>query len=182
MILHALKKPLSVGAVAAASPKLVMGIVSEVDSVHEVVVELGAGTGVITNALFENKNNARKVVSIEIDKQLAEIAKENLPEQADIIVGNAIKLTSFFDENQVDCIVCSLPLTLFSEEDLDKLFAGARAVLKDKGIFVFYLYRVGFWLHRYKKVTKKVGDYFPRVNQNKTIWCNLPPARVIVCS
>jgi len=180
MILHALKKPFSVGAVAAASSHLVTGMVSQVDNLHEVVVELGAGTGVITNALFENKN--RKVVSIEIDKQLAEIARENLPGNIDVIVGNAIKLPSFFEENQVDCIVCSLPLTLFSENDLDKLFSGVRSVLKEGGVFVFYLYRVGLWSHRYRKVTNKVGDYFSRVNQHKTIWRNVPPARVIVCS
>jgi phosphatidylethanolamine/phosphatidyl-N-methylethanolamine N-methyltransferase len=182
MILHALKKPFSVGAVAAASSHLVTDMVSQVDSLHEVVVELGAGTGVITNALFENNNKSRKVVSIEIDKQLAEIARGKLPGNVDVIVGNAIKLSSYFDENQVDCIVCSLPLTLFSEQDLDKLLSGARAVLKDEGVFIFYLYRVGFWFHRYKKVTNKAEDYFSRVSQNKTIWRNLPPARVIVCS
>jgi len=180
MILHALKKPFSVGAVAAASSHLVTGMVSQVDSLHEVVVELGAGTGVITNALFENKN--RKVVSIEIDKQLAKIARENLPGNIDVIVGNAIKLPSFFEENQVDCIVCSLPLTLFSEDDLDKLFSGVRSVLKQGGVFVFYLYWVGLWSHRYRKVTNKVGGYFSRVNQQKIIWRNVPPARVIVCS
>ena len=182
MILHALKKPLSVGAVAAASSHLVTDVVSQVDSLHEVVVELGAGTGVITNALIENKNKSRKLVSIEIDKKLAEIARANLAGKVDVIVGNAIKLPSYFEENQVDCIVCSLPLTLFSEQDLDKLLSGARSVLKDGGIFVFYLYWVGFWSHRYIKVTNKVGIYFSRVSQNKTTWRNLPPARVIVCS
>jgi phosphatidylethanolamine/phosphatidyl-N-methylethanolamine N-methyltransferase len=182
MILHALKKPLSVGAVASASSHLVSGMVSQVDSLHEVVVELGAGTGAITNALSKNKNRPRKVVSIEIDQQLAEIARDKLSGNGDVIVGNAIKLATFFDENQVDCIVCSLPLTLFSEEDLDRLLSGARAVLKDDGVFVFYLYRVGFWSHRYKKVTNKMENYFSRVRQNKTIWRNFPPARVIVCS
>jgi hypothetical protein len=38
---QALKKPLSVGAVSAASEKLVSGMVSQVDCLHEVVVEPG---------------------------------------------------------------------------------------------------------------------------------------------
>jgi phospholipid N-methyltransferase len=63
---------------------------------------------VITNALFKNNDNNRKIVTIEIDQQLADIARKRLPENVDVIIGNAIKLKSFFSENQVDCIVCSL--------------------------------------------------------------------------
>ena len=182
MILHAIKKPLSVGAIATASPTLVSKLVAHVDSGHRVVVELGAGTGVITSALFDKGIESQRLISIEIDKTLAAIAQKNLPQQVDVIVGDALNLDTFFDEDQVDCIVCSLPLTFFSEQDLDKLFLGIRIVLKDRGIFIFYLYRTGVWIHRYKKVTNKVGIYFPLVSQNKTIWQNLPPARVIVCS
>ena len=182
MILHAIKNPISVGAVASASAHLVSSMVAQVDRQHEVVVELGAGTGVITNALFEKENNRRKVISIEIDEQLAEIAKHNLPANVDVIIGDAIKLKSFFGNNQVDCIVCSLPLTLFSEQDLDQLLSSVRSVLKDGGVFVFYLYWMGIWSHRYKKVTEKAGKYFSRVSQDMTIWRNLPPARIIVCS
>jgi spermidine synthase len=35
---------------------------------------------VITNALFKNNNNNRKIVTIEIDQQLADIARKRLPE------------------------------------------------------------------------------------------------------
>ena len=181
MILHALRNPFAVGAVSAASSRLVTDVVSHVDSLHDVVVELGAGTGVITHALFENKSNRRSVVSIEIDRRLAKIARTKLPDDVEVIVGDAINLASFFVEDEADCIICSLPLTLLSDKDLSNLLADARKVLKDDGKFVFYLYRVGLWAHRYRKVMKRVGDYFSTVNENKTIWCNLPPARVIVC-
>lgn len=182
MILHALKNPISVGAVAPASSHLVNGMVAQVDRQHEVVVELGAGTGVITSALYENQSNRGKVISIEIDKHLAEIAKENLPANVEVIVGDAVKLKSFFGENQIDCIVCSLPLTLFSEQELSQLLSSVRTVLKDGGGFVFYLYWMGILSHRYNKVTEKVGDYFSRVQQDDMVWRNLPPARIIVCS
>ena len=181
MILHALKNPISVGAVASASSHLVSGMVAQVGRPHEVVVELGAGTGVITNALSKSENNRRKVISIEIDEQLAEIAKENLPANVDVIVGDAIKLKSFFGVDQVDCIVCSLPLTFFSERDLDQLLSAARSVIKTGGVFVFYLYWMGIWLHRYNKVIEKAESYFSRVDEDDTVWRNLPPARVIVC-
>lgn len=182
MILHALRNPYSVGAVAPASSQLVTSIVSQVNGLNEVVVELGAGTGVITNALLDDKTNNQKIVTIEIDRHLAKIARDNLPDCVDVIIGDAIEIATFFGENAVDCIVCSLPLTLFSVEDLECLLSGVRAVLKDQGKFVFYLYRVGVWSHRYKMVTRRAEDHFSRVSQHKTIWRNLPPARVIVCS
>ena len=181
MIMHALRNPFSVGAVAAASSRLVSGVVSQVDSRSEVVVELGAGTGVITRALLESRNHRRGVVSIEIDQRLAEIARASLPDSAEIIVGDAIDLNSFFTASQVDCIICSLPLTLLSRRDLDRLLAAARLVLKDGGLFVFYLYRLGLLTPRYRRVMSRVRDYFPAVTENGTVWRNLPPARVIVC-
>jgi len=179
MFLHALRHPLSVGAVAAASPQLVNDVVAQVDSRSEIVVELGAGTGVITHALLQQRNDRRRVVSIEIDPQLAEIVRARLS-GSEVIVGDALELSSYFAEGQVDCIICSLPLTLLSPRDLHILLDGARAVLKDGGMFVFYLYRLGVWRHRYQKVMRCVQGFFPSVSENKTVWRNLPPARVIV--
>jgi phospholipid N-methyltransferase len=180
MFLHALRNPCSVGAVAAASPQLVNAVVSQVDERSEIVVELGAGTGVITHALLQQRNSRRGVVSIEIDPQLAEIVRTRLSD-SEVIVGDALELASYFGEGQVDCIICSLPLTLLSSRDLHTLLDGARAVLKEGGMFVFYLYRLGIWRNRYRNVMRCMRDSFPDVSENKTVWRNLPPARVIVC-
>jgi phospholipid N-methyltransferase len=181
MILHALKNPLVVGAVAAASPRLARDVVSHVEPGCNVVVELGAGTGVITQALLQQRSNRHGVVAIEIDPQLADIARTRLGAAANILVGDALQLESYFDESQVDCIICSLPLTLLSSQDLDALLTGARSVLKSDGRFVFYLYRMGFWRHRYHRVIEKMRCHFPQIRENRTVWRNLPPARVIVC-
>jgi phospholipid N-methyltransferase len=181
MILHALRNPFAVGAIAAASPRLVTDVVSQIDNQSDVVVELGAGTGVITQALLESRNHRHGVVSIEIDRHLAEIARARLPDSAEVIIGDAIKLASYFDVDQVDSIICSLPLTLLSRQDLDELLAAARQVLKEGGQFVFYLYRMGLLTPRYRKVMRRARHYFSSVNENNTVWRNLPPARVIVC-
>lgn len=181
IVLHALRNPFSVGAVAAASPRLVSDVVSQVDSQCNVVVELGAGTGVITEALLQARNYRRGVTSIEIDQQLAGIARARLGQGAEVIVGDALDLASYFGTEQVDSIVCSLPLTLFSSQDLDSLLTAVRSVLKPGGSFVFYLYRMGFLSPRYQRVMQQMARYFCSVNENKTTWRNLPPARVIVC-
>ena len=181
IILHALRNPFSVGAVAAASPQLVNEMLSQIDNNADVIVELGAGTGVITQALVESRNRRSGVVSIEIDPHLADIARARLADSAEVIVGDALELPSMFTEGQVDSIVCSLPLTLFSSGDLDELLTGARGVLKDDGVFIFYLYRMGFWTQRYKNVLQHARQHFSCVSENRIVWRNLPPARVIVC-
>ena len=64
---------------------------------------------------------------------------------------------------------------------LDELLTGVRGVLKDDGIFIFYLYRLGFWTQRYKDVLQHARQHFSYVSENRIVWRNLPPARVIVC-
>ena len=181
IILHALRNPFSVGAVASASPHLVNEMLSQVECHADVIVELGAGTGVITQALVEGRNHRRGVVSIEIDPHLADIAGARLAGSAEVIVGDALELSSFFTEGQVDSIVCSLPLTLLSSGDLEVFLAGVSGVLKDGGVFVFYLYQMGFWNQRYKRVVQHARLHFSSVCENPIVWRNLPPARVIVC-
>lgn len=181
MILHAIKNPFAVGAVAAASPQLVSDMVAEVDARRDLVVELGAGTGVITRALLESRRYRRGLVSIEIDPRLAEIARNGRAEGAEVIVADALDLDYLFHAGRVDSIVCSLPLTLFSGARLDRLFEAARAVMSDDAAFVFYLYRMGLWTRRYQKVMARARRHFPTVIERPTVWRNLPPARVIVC-
>ncbi|MCP4334930.1 MAG: methyltransferase domain-containing protein [Gammaproteobacteria bacterium] len=181
LVLHAIRNPFSVGAVAAASPHLVSNVVSQVEDHHDVVVELGAGTGVITEALDNERQQRRGVVAIEIDPRMAEIAREKLSDDVEVIVGDAFELAMHFGEQAVDCVVCSLPLTLLSSRDLDALLTAARKVMKPDAVFVFYLYRIGLLTYRYQRVIKQVGRHFSSVTENRTIWRNFPPARVISC-
>jgi len=181
MVLHAFRRPLTVGAVAAASSQLVSRVVAEIDSLADLVVELGTGTGIITRALLEQRQYRPGVVSIEIDPQLAELARVGCAAGAEVMVGDALQLESLIEAGRADSIVCSLPLTLFSVKHLDQLFSGALESLKPGGVFVFYLYRTGFWGRRYRRVMTHARRHFASVDEGRTVWRNLPPARVIVC-
>jgi phosphatidylethanolamine/phosphatidyl-N-methylethanolamine N-methyltransferase len=181
MVLHAFRHPLTVGAVAAASPQLVSQVIAEIDSLADLVVELGTGTGIITRALLEQRQYRAGVVSIEIDPQLAELARVGCADGAEVMVGDALQLESLIEAGRADSIVCSLPLTLFSATQLDQLFSGALASLKPGGAFVFYLYRPGLWGRRYRRVVTHARKHFASVDEGQTVWRNLPPARVIVC-
>jgi len=181
MFLHAFRHPLTVGAVAAASPQLVSQVIAEIDSHADLVVELGTGTGTITRALLEQRQYRPGVISIEIDPQLAELARLGCADGAEVMVGDALQLESLIEAGRADSIVCSLPLTLFSATHLDQLFSGALGSLKPGGVFVFYLYRTGLWGRRYRRVVKHARKHFASVDQGQTVWRNLPPARVIVC-
>lgn len=178
MFKYAIKKPFSVGALASSSSRLVKNITSHVPSDCSIIVELGAGTGVITKPLGQK---GCKVVSVEIDDSLATETKKIVSNNVEVVVGDAIEVDSFVGGGDADCIVCSLPLTLFSEGELKRLLESSRKVLKEGGVFVFYMYRVGVWWPKYGKVLDIMKESFSNVSPANTTWLNFPPARVIVC-
>ncbi|SIT41466.1 conserved hypothetical protein [Paraburkholderia piptadeniae] len=68
-IKHWLKNPAAVGAIAPSSPYLARAMAQPADQ-FDTIIELGAGTGVITDALIERNPSAR-LIAFELDPALA---------------------------------------------------------------------------------------------------------------
>lgn len=77
------------------------------------VVDLGTGTGVIP-ILFTGKINAEKIYGIEIQKEVAQMAKRSvklnkLEEKIEIINENILNLKNIFKKGSIDAIVTNPP-------------------------------------------------------------------------
>lgn len=77
------------------------------------VLDLGTGTGILS-ILLSGKTNLNKIYGIEIQKQVAEMAKRsvklnNLEDKIEIINENIKNLANIFEKNSFDAIVTNPP-------------------------------------------------------------------------
>jgi len=140
------------------------------------VLELGPGTGIVTEALLKRGLREEKLIAIEHNPKLASLLHKRFP-RANVIVGDAWQLDELLRDRlqpveSVGAVISSLPLLNFSEEQAEALAQKIRAVLEPQGSWVQYSYRI----HR----LRPRGAASFRLHASKIVWFNLPPARVSV--
>jgi phosphatidylethanolamine/phosphatidyl-N-methylethanolamine N-methyltransferase len=172
-----LAHPQRTGSIVPSSRKLAAAmshwLPSDPDSY---VLELGPGTGAVTQALLEHGLREERLVAIERNPKLAHLLGQRFP-RAHIISGDAWQLDDLLrSRNQpiasVGAVISSLPLLNFSMEQAEALAQKIRAILEPQGTWVQYSYRIGKGRPR--------GSSSFQLLASKIVWLNLPPARVSV--
>ena len=169
--------PQRTGSVTPSSPKLAAAMARWLPSDPEsFVLELGPGTGAVTQALIERGLREERLVAIERNPKMARLLRQRFP-SAHIITGDAWHLDDLLREchepiESVGAVISSLPLLNFPPDEADALAEKIRAILEHGGKWVQYSYHLGNGHH-------KSAMHFQRL-ASKIIWLNLPPARVNV--
>jgi phosphatidylethanolamine/phosphatidyl-N-methylethanolamine N-methyltransferase len=169
--------PQRTGSVTPSSPKLAAAMARWLPSDPEsYVLELGPGTGAVTQALIERGLREDRLVAIENNPKLARLLHRRFP-RAHIITGDAWQLDVLLREQaepieSVGAVISSLPLLNFPPAEADTLAEKIRAILEHGGKWVQYSYHLGNGHH-------KSATRFHRL-ASKIVWLNLPPARVSV--
>ena len=172
-----LANPQRTGAVTPSSPKLAAAMARWLPSDPEsYVLELGPGTGAVTQALIEHGLREERLVAIENNPKLARLLRLRFP-RAHIITGDAWHLDVLLRQHDepiesVGAVISSLPLLNFPAAEADALAEKIRTILEHGGKWVQYSYHLGNERHR-------SATRFHRLASN-IIWLNLPPARVSV--
>jgi phosphatidylethanolamine/phosphatidyl-N-methylethanolamine N-methyltransferase len=140
------------------------------------VLELGPGTGAVTQALLQRGLREEKLVAIERNPKMARLLCKKFP-RARIITGDAWHLDDLLrkcDEpvKSVGAVISSLPLLNFPPEEAEALADKIREVLEPQGNWVQYSYQIGRRRPR--------GSSSFQLLASKIVWFNLPPARVSV--
>jgi phosphatidylethanolamine/phosphatidyl-N-methylethanolamine N-methyltransferase len=169
--------PKRTGSVVPSSKRLAAAMAQWLPADPEsFVLELGPGTGIVTEALLRRGLREDKLVAIENNPKLAQLLRERFP-QAQIITGDAWRLDELLRQRRepiesVGAVISSLPLLNFSEEQAEALAQKIRAVLEPQGNWVQFTYRIN-------KLRPRGAARF-RLHASKIVWFNLPPARVSV--
>jgi len=172
-----LVNPQRTGAVTPSSPMLASAMARWLPrDPDSYVLELGPGTGAVTDALFKRGLRQDRLVAIDNNPTMVKLLRKRFP-CAHIIAGDAWKLDELLRElpgsiSQVGAVISSLPLLNFPKEQADDLARKIRDVLEPRGRWVQYSYQI------IKDRSRGAGDF--RMVASKIIWWNLPPARVHV--
>ncbi|MBW8268120.1 class I SAM-dependent methyltransferase [Caldovatus aquaticus] len=138
-----LANPLQMGSVIPSSPSLCRKIAALVARAEdEVVVELGAGTGVVSRALLAAGVPPDRLVVVEIVREMAEHLRAVLPSGAQVLCGDAFALAETLPRcwhGKVGTVICGIPLVMLPLAQQRRFVEAVEAVAPGRG-FLLYTY------------------------------------------
>ncbi len=167
-----LKAPHRVGALTPASRHLARAMAEQIAPERGLVIELGGGTGSVTQALLEAGLPPERLVVIERDPAFYALLKKRFP-LSKILRGDASRLGALLAPLGINCaaaVVSSLPLLSMPKPLRQRIVEESFALLAEHGTFIQYTYGAFSPLRRRKSGLK--GEIAERV------WRNFPPASV----
>jgi phosphatidylethanolamine/phosphatidyl-N-methylethanolamine N-methyltransferase len=170
-----IEKPLHMGAVMPSGRVLARTMAQYVDiNSSGPVVELGPGTGAITNALIEHGVDQKRLVLVEYNPGFCALLRDRYP-LAKVVQGDAYALRdALWDvlSAPASAVVSGLPLVTKPMLTRLKLIRDAFLALAPGAPFVQFTY----------SVAPPIPKSLPGVSTeaSERIWMNLPPARVWV--
>jgi phosphatidylethanolamine/phosphatidyl-N-methylethanolamine N-methyltransferase len=170
-----IEKPLHMGAVMPSS-KLLARTMAQYVAVESKgpVIELGPGTGAITNALIEHGVDQKRLVLVEYNPGFCALLRDRYP-HAKVVQGDAYALRDSLRavlDAPASAVVSGLPLVTKPMLTRLKLIRDAFVALAPGAPFVQFTY----------SVAPPIPKSLPGVSTeaSERIWMNLPPARVWV--
>ncbi|HEY4265411.1 MAG TPA: methyltransferase domain-containing protein [Micropepsaceae bacterium] len=168
--------PLSVGAVAPSSVWLARAVAAQMDlNQAGPILELGPGTGAITEAILRRGVPPDRLTVIEYDPAFARQIAARF-HGVNVILGDAFELGKLLAERgsqRFSAIVSGIPLLNFTPEKRRSLLEGSFEHLRPGGPFVQFSYGFQAPVSAPAGATARLAAF---------VWRNIPPARVWVYS
>jgi phospholipid N-methyltransferase len=165
----------TVGTITKSSVFLCRGVVKQVDfSESEVVVELGAGDGVITKHILRSMSPNSKLLAFEVNEKFCKQLENINDPRLIVIQDSAEHLEKYLEENhlnKIDAVISAIPFVIFTEEKAHEIIETCKEHMKKKAPFV--------QVHYSLLARKMYRSIFGNVKTN-FIPLNLPPAFVLV--
>jgi phosphatidylethanolamine/phosphatidyl-N-methylethanolamine N-methyltransferase len=170
-----IERPLSIGAVTPSGKMLARAMARHVDpDSNGPVVELGPGTGPVTEALVQAGVAPSRLVLVEFNPGFCRILKTRYPD-ATLVQGDAYSLRRLLEALLIQpaaAVVSGLPLVTKPIRMRLRLLRDAFDLMLPGAPFVQFSYSVASPLPR------RFGGF--SVEASERIWMNIPPARVWV--
>jgi phospholipid N-methyltransferase len=172
------KKPISVGSLVPSSRFLAESITQNLDvqSQDSIVVELGPGTGAITEQIIKKIDAISQYRGIEISDEFRKHLVERF-QGIHVIAGSAQDIKELLHEleGRIDFIISSLPFTNMPYEKALRILNGCHSLLREGGEFRMFLYLHTVYLPKNRRLMNVMERIF-RVKSRKVVYINFPPA------
>jgi len=175
VFLHELiTRPGAIGAICPSSRYLARQMAQQVPALPEdddsLVIELGGGTGAITQALLNRGIAPRNLMVVEFSHPFVHRLRERFA-NVDIVHGNAADLPCFVPQGKkVKAIVSSLPLCSLPPALTQSILRQWQLLLQDDGVAIQFSYHL-----RMPKWRRYISA--PQI-RSKIVWANVPPANI----
>jgi phospholipid N-methyltransferase len=167
--------PRQVGAVLPTSRWAVRDMLDMADVPGaELVVELGAGTGVTTGEVLARMKPGARLIALEIDPALARLLEERYPDpRLRVVADSAENIDEHVDGERADVVVCALPFTSFDPKLRRRMLDLLPRMVAEHGSVVVIQYS--------PLIQGELRKRFPTVHRRISPW-NVPPAFLFACS
>ena len=180
-----LKNPLKVGAIAPSSPELAAEMLQGIQpDDHNIVLELGVGTGAITKFLREAIPSEDSYLGIELDGDLVSSLNENFPDM-NIICGNAAEAYKIHAESglgKVRYVVCCLPFVSLPKEISESVLAEIEKFMGEGCELRLFQYAHGYYLPPAIRLREFLKNRYGKSKRSPLILKNVPPAFTLTWS
>ena len=170
-----IEKPISMGAVTPSSRMLARTMASYVEpAAPGPVIELGSGTGAVTQALVARGVEQARLVLVEFNPHFCRLLRRRYP-QATVIQGDAYRIQHLLGgllKEPAAAVVSGLPLQTKPFKRRLKLMDEAFSLMTPGAPFVQFTYAM------VTPIPMRPADV--SADSSELIWQNLPPARVWV--
>lgn len=167
------RRPLTIGSVTPSGKALSRAMARQVDPRGDgPVIEVGPGTGPVTQALIEHGIAEERLVLVEYSAEFVNLLRKRFP-KARVIRGDAYALKTTLAgliDRPAAAVVSSLPLILKPEAQRLLILRQAFDLMAPGAPFVQFTYSV------VSPVPLKHGEFTWKASRR--IWLNVPPARV----
>jgi phosphatidylethanolamine/phosphatidyl-N-methylethanolamine N-methyltransferase len=178
--LAAVARPWRMGAIAPSSRDLAEQMLKKLNfGTSQKVLEVGPGTGAITELVLPRLKNPDQYLGLEINEDFVTSLHQRFP-GVKFVNDSAENASSQVDT--VDYIVCSLPWSMWGGSVQEKLLQNVSKPLTPGSTFATYAYWPTLYTPTGRGFRKLLGRTFSTVETSQVIWKNLPPAVIYLCS
>ncbi len=167
--------PRQVGAVLPTSRRAVRDMLDLADVPGaDLVVELGAGTGVQTGEILARLGPGARLLALEIDPRLARLLQERYDDpRLQVVCDTAENLDEHLDGATADVLVCALPFTSLPPDLRRRILDRLPLALSRTGVMVLIQYS--------PLIEPELRKRFASVRRRVSP-VNIPPAFLYACS
>ena len=147
------------------------------------VVEIGPGTGAITDVILEEMPDPSRYMGLELNPEFVKKLQARYP-AATFHNASAENIQHYVAQREgssVDYVVSGLPWAIFGEELQERILRGVTTVLRDGGGFSTFAYVHGLQLGPARRFRQRLDGLFSKVEVSPVVWKNFPPAVAYYC-